>query len=522
MVYIGEPGAISQTNDAVFHLNALRWIAETGSASSFDLSGVVGSASFYPAAWHAWTSLVAVAPGLAPIAVNMVSLVIAAVIWPLGIASLVGSFGGAGARTVAFAAALAGGMRVFPQLMFEWGVLYPYALAVSLTPVAIALCIRAMRSGPRRNAISFGIAALAASVAIALSQPASLLVVILFALTWAVMRMLPRRRGAAVSLRGGLAAVIGGSALLVGLWALFVYSTGPVLWRGYRSAPRAALDMVLNSQSQVPPAIMISILMGVGMMAVVRRRSGMWLLFAWAATAVLYVVAVGPDLPMVKRILTGPWYGDSFRLAAIVPVAAVPLAAIGMNIIVSGCARRWRRADEQYRSAMPILGAIVVATTIWLVITPVSQLRIGEETDRYTRYSMNARTYLSIDEYALLRRLPQLIPADALLIANPSTGAAFAYSLGDREIIPRTWSPPDTAAWWTIADRLRDAGEDPEICEALAAYGAPGYVLDFGRGGTRPGEYVMRGMTDFKGQPGFEKVDSVGRASLWRITACGG
>jgi hypothetical protein len=133
---------------------------------------------------------------------------------------------------------------------------------------------------------------------------------------------------------------------------------------------------------------------------------------------------------------------------------------------------------------------------------------------------MNQRSYLSTDEYELIRRLPTLIPDDALIIANPSTGAAFAYALGDRDIVPRTWSPPDTAAWWTLADHLRDAQDLPGVCEALAAYGSPGYVLDFGIGGTRPGEYRMPGMTGFTGHPGFTRVAAVGRASLWRIDAC--
>jgi hypothetical protein len=133
---------------------------------------------------------------------------------------------------------------------------------------------------------------------------------------------------------------------------------------------------------------------------------------------------------------------------------------------------------------------------------------------------MDADSYLSSDEYALLRELPDLIPEDAVIIANPSTGAAFAYVLGDRDIIPRTWSPPQSQAWDTLSVGLRDAGEDPAVCEALAAYGAPEYVLDFGIGGTGPGEYLMPGMTGFDGQPGFAEVAREGDASLWRITAC--
>jgi hypothetical protein len=71
-----------------------------------------------------------------------------------------------------------------------------------------------------------------------------------------------------------------------------------------------------------------------------------------------------------------------------------------------------------------------------------------------------------------------------------------------------------------IQNDLRDAGTEPEVCEALAAYGSPAFVLDFGLGEETPGRYELEGMTDFAGQPGFELIDSEGEASLWRITAC--
>ncbi len=74
-----RPDSISQTFDAFFHLNGIRYIVETGSASSFDLQGLVlpaGQTAFYPAGWHGVTSLVAASADVAiPAAVNAVNLV---------------------------------------------------------------------------------------------------------------------------------------------------------------------------------------------------------------------------------------------------------------------------------------------------------------------------------------------------------------------------------------------------------------------------------------------------------------
>ncbi len=256
-----------------------------------------------------------------------------------------------------------------------------------------------------------------------------------------------------------------------------------------------------------------------GLVIAVCRRRSRWLVATWGILSVLYVVAVATDVPVVKRVLTGPWYGDSFRIAALAPLVVVPLAAIGLAIAVRAVAGRLplRRGALLPGAAVALAGVLGAAVVI---AVPVVQLRIAADVDPQSRYAMNARSYLSTDEDRLLRRLPELVPADALLIGNPSTGTGFAYLLSSRDIVIRTWSPPQTEAWQTLATGLRDAATDPRVCAALRAYGDPGYVLDFGAGSTGPGQYVMPGMTGFAGREGFEKVAEEGAASLWRITAC--
>ncbi|WP_341934962.1 hypothetical protein MRBLWO14_000567 [Microbacterium sp. LWO14-1.2] len=527
MTYIGLPGAISQTNDAVFHLNALRWIAETGSASSLDVSGLIGASSFYPAAWHAVASLVAVDVEVIPVAVNMVALVIAAVVWPLGIAFLTRVVVRDSARIVALAAALSAGLLAFPQLMFEWGVLYPYALSLAVLPAVVAATVTVCRTwigenGRRRLAASaapVAIVVLGLS-AVALSQPSSILV-------WGLLVMLWGTGATALGVAGRprpsiIVLLIAGWLALALLWAALAYLAGAVLWRSYRGVPGAALDVLLNSHSLLPAAPLLSALMVVGLVIAVRDRRLMWLVASWVIVSMLYVVAVGTDLPVIKRALTGPWYGDSFRLASVVPIVVIPLAVIGVDGLIRWlAARRWRLTSGRGCGLTAVAVAVTaVLGTISVAIEPVVLLRVGAETDKQSRYAIDGSSYLSRDEYGLLVKLPDLLPEDAVLIANPSTGAAFAYVLGDRDIIPRTWSPPQSQAWDVIALGLRDAGEEAEVCDALAAYGAPEYVLDFGIGGTRPGEYIMPGMTDFDGRPGFEEVAREGDASLWRITAC--
>ncbi|GAB3631117.1 hypothetical protein GCM10027421_04700 [Microbacterium shaanxiense] len=532
LTYIGVPDAISQTNDAVFHLNALRWIAQTGSASSFDVSGLVGGSTFYPSAWHAVTSLVALDNASIPVAVNAVSLVIAAAVWPLGIAYLTRVVSRGNASATALAAALSAGLMAFPQLMFEWGVLYPYALSLAVVPVATALTITTLRAwatarpGERlRAGIGPLVAGMCAVTATTIAQPSTILVWAVLVMLWASGELMRHHRAATERRRRILivSVIVAGWLAIAVVWAVLAFLAGIVLWRAYRSPFGALADVLTNGHSQLPPALAMSGLLVVGLVCAIRANRLRWLAVAWIGVSALYVISVATDLPVIKRLLTGPWYGDSFRLAAIVPIVVVPLAAIGLDalvrwIVAFAAARHTRVNRRALTVAAMLVTALVGALSV--MASPVTLLRVAAETDEQSRYALNDDSYLSLDEYELLRSLPDLVPSDALIIANPSTGAAFAYVLGEREIIPRTWSPPQSVAWEIISEDLRDASEDDGVCEALAAYGYPDYVLDFGPGDDGPGQYVMPGMTDFEHLSGFELVAGEGDATLWRITAC--
>src|SRR5690606_4858513 len=121
IAYVHDPSGISQTNDAVFHMNAVRFILQTDDASSLHVNSVIGGRGFYPAAWHALVSLAVLITGAEiAVAANMLTVVIAAFIWTLGIAWLARAVTGS-ATVAAYAAILAGALQTFPLLMFQWG-----------------------------------------------------------------------------------------------------------------------------------------------------------------------------------------------------------------------------------------------------------------------------------------------------------------------------------------------------------------------------------------------------------------
>lgn len=522
-IYIGDPAAVSQTNDASFHLSALRFAVDTGGASPLELSQVIGGQSFYPAAWHVLASLVAqIAGSSVEIAANAVSLAIAALLWPIGIAYLTRTVAGPAAAAVA--AALAGGIAAYPLMLLQWGILYPQLLAVAILPASLAVV------ADRRDLVGSGrsllarrtrvlIIGAASAAAVAAAQPSVLLAWVAGVISYAAWELVAGWKG--WERRGQVVRVVSfaGSALAAAvLWWYFSRSVS-VTWLPSTGKITAIVEVVFNGFLGYPWAVGISILVVVGLVVVAREPAMRWLGTLWFVLGALYVVAASIGQPTLRGLLVGAWYEDPYRLAALVPVAALPLAGLGAAMI-GGWAASAIMPGRHMTGVWGTLGVVAVVSVIALIVSPqIARRDVFAHRIDPNLYAVTAGSFLSADELALLSRLDESVPVDAVVIGNPSTGMAFGYALSGRNVIPRTWAPPAGEAYSVLWTSLRDVAANPEVCPALAAFGAD-YVLDFGPGEEYPGRWIMPGFTDIEGQPGFELVDREGTATLWRVTAC--
>lgn len=522
--YIADPDAISQTNDAVFHMNAVRFILENTDASSLHVSGMIGGNGFYPAAWHAIVSLIVLLTGTSiPVAANALTIVIGTMVWSIGIAWLTRVLTSSDV-VAGVAAILSGALQTFPLLMFQWGVLFPNALSIAILPAAVALVISlrpwedlALRWRPIVRSVVFLFVALAALV---FSQPAALLPWAAILALWATAQLMTTS-GVSRYLRGALIAAMW--AGLAVLWLTLSRQTSGSHWPPFRGKLEALLDVILNGQLRIPFAIGVSMFMVVGLVVAWRAVRMRWFVFAWLLVSGLYLLVAAVGAPLIRVNVLGAWYADPYRIAALAPLVVIPLAALGLHTLVGLVVRLARRGEggSERPEAIATLLSAVVFMVVLVLVRPVAMPSFIEATfDEESRYAADADSFLSPDERALLESLDEYVEPGARVLSNPSTGAGFGYLFSGVDVFPRTWSTPRSEAWAVLAASLRDASTDPAVCEALAAYSDPEYVLDFGIGDVTPGRYESEGMTDFAGRPGFEKVAEVGDASLWRITAC--
>lgn len=527
---MGRPDAVSQTFDASFHYNAVARILATGDASATTLGGLVNSPSFYPAGWHATVSLVAPHAGTTGIvtASNMTALAVALVAWPASQLLLVRVLAGRSAGAALATPLLAVGFGAFPWALVTYGALWPNLLGVALMPAAVAAVIVLAGLVPasplrRRGGLAL---VLAAVPAVAFGHPNAvfgLAVITVWPLLWGLVRDVVRwlRDGRWIT---ALLLVAGATAAVWGTYWVMVVWSGLDGIRGYEWAPvetwrSGALSVLTSSPNGLAAAWTISGLVVAGAVASLRRARTSWLVPAWATTGALYVVAaVTASSPW-----TGVWYNDSPRLAAMVPVVAVPLAVLG-TLAVAGLTRRAlaalpRRAGRVAVGPRPAV--VAAAALLALLVSSGGLYRHAHAANMADIYQYPAETLLRPGQEDFLQHAGELLPEDAVVAQNPWTGNALLWTLTGRKVLfphlTGVWSPEQRV----IAERLRDAATDPSVCEAVRATGV-GYALTgpLTLWSWDPLARTFPGLDDLVGVPGFELMAEDGDTRLYRVTAC--
>jgi hypothetical protein len=541
---VGSPGNPAQVFDNVFHLNAVRYIIDTGNASSLTLAslqGVSGMDAVYPAAWHSIAALLVQITGVdIPTAQNALNLVIAAVIWPASCLFLVVSAISRRPAALVLASIIASAQVAFPYLMIVWGPLFPYALAVSMLPAAIvavlAACGLTRNQGGSRIAGGASLALAIGGLAFAHTSSINTLLAIstpiLLVLWWQRGRRLAPWR--TPKLRQGVFVLT--TVVVLGMAAVSWLKLRPAPYDNWGPTvkPGAAFGEILTvSPMQLAiPAVVVSVFSITGLYVVARHRKHLLLTACYVVVAALYIVAAAAPTGVIRDAIVGTWYQDTYRLAALLPLFTTPIAVVGGLHLWdlwrnSRASARTTSALERRFAMVRGHGQLVEAASVVVVVTlfatfvgPTSHYVSGAS----TVYRFDARSeMLTPDERALLARVANHVPPDAVIADNPWNGSSLAYAYSGRRVLTAHLFAGKDPIRQLIDERLKFEPADPEVCDALRHTNVE-YVLDFGT------EYMLDldgsrdfpGVTDIGNAAGFELLDSEGSdAKLYRISACG-
>lgn len=521
VVMIGNPTNISQTFDNIFHLNAVRYVLNSGDASSLTLADLNPHGHFYPAAWHALASLIVMTSGTTiPIAVNALTIVICAVAWPVGVIFAVRILFGAGTGLLLGAGLVSTAFAAYPYMMFDYGVLYPFGLALSLLAPLWALSAMAWKFSSS-NEIPRGIMWILmcfVAVGVALAHPSVLLVALLLNFAFATQKLvhfgLELRKGKVRPRQFVLA--MAGFVLALGLTGYIIFKIKPGnYWKPQVTWPQATGELVLGGPVGLGAALVLSLLILIGFISLWRKRSW-WILLSWALFAFLFLIGAAETISSIRSALIGLWFGDVFRMSAILAIVALPIAVFGLSQL-SEFTENW------FKTRIPrVPRRLVVSVLLIFVLLGVQVSNLGEEVRRgQLNYAMTpASPLLTPDEAKLLDQVDAFVPSDVTVGGSPWTGTALVYAFANRQSLFQHALYTPTPDQTLVVQSLGQALTNPDVCAAVKRLKL-GYILDFGTAEVHGERHVFPGFENLDRNPAVVKVDSVGPASLWKITACG-
>ena len=529
--FINAPDAFSQTYDAVYHLNAVRWILDTGNASSLSFDMVISRGAVYPLGWHTLVALTMRLSGVTsiPLASNAVMCAVAGLTWTSGVITLTSALT-AGRRAGRIATAvLASAAPAFPLLGLFWGILYPVFLATAMLPGVFLTAVTAGARGmtlPRRAVL--WLMAGAGCVGLALAHPSIIVIALIAGVSAAMTHSLSLAVSAVAERHHVRRAVL--ACILTALLAGASWAAAPALrasksvsqWPPYTSVAGGIGEAVTSAPELTAIVWPLALLTVIGYLSAWRRQSTRWVALTHTVVCGLYVVDVSQKVSPLRYSLTGFWYSDAYRPGGFMMVTALPLAGIGACALADAAGRALPRAVRAATTVPWLRAALTILVIAALAWQSTGSAAMSHNVEKFglTFLVTDDSQSLTADELAVVNRLPDLLGPDDVVLADPWRGGSLAYGLTGVTTLPRHLSSygstsPDLTV---LENSLDEVGDNPEVCPAIEELGVD-YVLDF-KGRTILDGPEAPGLSDIQPRDGFRTVLRIGDATLYRITAC--
>lgn len=518
----GAPGNIAQRFDNIVHLNAIASALQNGSASPFQI-GSTSDIGFYPNAWHAVTTLGAELTGASvPVAVNGSNLAIVSILWTASTMALAGAFFAQRRAGYLIAAALSTGFGAFPALFFNWGVLYPNVVGYAMLPAALAAVVTMLseRGTPALVRSSLLVALLTGGTF--LGHPNAFLSLLFFAAAvvvtaLAVRATTERSRG---SVRALVIALVAFAVALGGTVVVFRTGAEHSAWAPWQQLSQSLGEGLFAAPRGFIPTTLVSLLLIAGFIAMARRPRLLPVLAPFVVAVALFAISSGLriDSPL-RQFLTNPWYNDSNRLAALLPLVAIPVATLGA-LAVLDLLRGWsvaRRLPRWTHVAAAVVGIAAMST---IAVGPNVRIALDQVREAYA-YTDDS-LILSSDEEALLDRLADETPPDALITGSPRTGTSLALAFAGRQVTQKHVFGSPSPELLFLNAFLSRIDSDPAVCSTVDELGID-YVLDFGHQDVidPAGAVAYNGIQDLSPGEHLVLIDSEGpSARLFKIEGC--
>ncbi|MGB8389329.1 DUF6541 family protein [Mycobacterium sp.] len=477
--------SIPSTWDAVWHANTVRFILDTGQASSTHMGELrnveTHQTLYYPSVFHALVAVFCQLTGAAPTTGYTLSSIAASVwLFPSSAAMLTWrlmrpvspEWRTAGAA--ATAAALSASFTAVPYVEFGVAAM-PNLAAYGLAVPTMVLIMSTLR---HRDRIPAAVLALVGTFSVHITGG---FIVILFVVAWWLLDALwhPVRSRFADSLTlAGVAAAVG---LILLPQFISVRQQEDIIaghsFLTHLSKKQGIFNAIFQHSRHLndfPVQYALIVLAGLGGIILLSKRIW-WPLAVWLLLVVVDVDAGNPLRGPVGTLAGGFgefFYKDPRRISAAITLLLTPMAGIALFAIVMVVVAGAKRVTDRFK---PLPAPVwVSATAVLLVVTTVFAARhyfyrhLVLFGDKYDSVMIDQRDLMAM---AYLATLPG---AHSTLIGNGNTdGTAWMYAVADLHPLWTHYDFPQQMGpghyrffFWAYANR---GDSDPRVVEAIKA-----------------------------------------------------
>ena len=515
------PDSFFQGWDNVTHLNGIRALMNSSywnplslnRFTSIDVSPYINNGpNFYPSALHILCACVASIVGVVPaVALNAVNAVVIGLVFPLGFYQMISTLSNQNRLVVISGALLCLGNAVAPWDMLIYGPLFPNLFSFSLIPSVMASFMMMCEdiSEPHWvRACCDGSAVLLGALSVFLGHPNGIfsLIVLLapYLLYWGWREL--EDRGWSTTTRVVIAAAY--LLFVMSFWIvcynlpMFASVVG-VSWPAINNSfLGAAADTLLFSYVWRPVNVIVSGLMIVGLLTILLNRKYLWLIVSMLATQGLYAICAGTDGGL-KQILTGFWYTDYYRVAALAAFASSIVACFGLGKIIEYSVQQINRIlngkgyvgrlSARLQRVLPggvflLAGYLIFNGNVSLPVMGNIELPFGyqaAETARQYDKALIHYDVLTVEELAFVDENRHLLENESTIINSPNDGSLFLYATDNINTFYRSGSCPspseETEDSRLIRTKLYEIDANEQVKRAVKRIGAK-YVLQLDHG----------------------------------------
>jgi hypothetical protein len=285
------------------------------------------------------------------------------------------------------------------------------------------------------------------------------------------------------------------------------------------SPAHAVVSALSNGTDHQAPELLLAAFLIIGVAACFVWRQRRWLVCAELAIVALYVgsAAIGSH---AARIFTGLWYDDAHRIAATLPIVAIPLATMGVLAVGEWLHRAAARSAIAARPALAMALPLAVGAGV-AVTTAVQSLPANASVVGWGFSTSGNQELTSPKKLQFLQTVARLVPGSAVVADDPFAGSAYLFALSGRRVLFPQMAPSYSQDLIYLAHNLARLSQDPLVCNLVRRY-AVGYML------VAPDNYLEKSqLPGFYGgvaypaeASGFRLMAADGPLRLYKITSC--